>query len=694
MELYILIQCQFADKAVLHKAWQIYQQYQKTMSFIDFLLSKNIINSKQQKLMLSVQSILQNKLLEPKHLANYVTKYLQLRPSVSLYDWLIQQNILQHSPTKLIDSPSTVGRYKIIKKIGQGGMGDVFKAFDPYIKRHVAIKTMHSNRSSQRFLREIEACGKLQHANIVNIFDCGQQQNICYFVMDFIEGQTLCELIKQDLPIEKALILVEKIARALDYAHKMGVIHRDIKAQNILIDKEQQPHIVDFGLVKMENASELTKQNQVIGSVYYMSPEQIDSNWGEVSPRSDIYSLGVVMYQVLGGILPFSGQTQIEVMNRIMNVPPLSLRSIQKNISVEIEKICMKAMSKKIDERYDSAGQFADSIAALRDKPRISKRRMKKERPTTKYLSIALGALIIISVISGFLIKHKIVFPAITYRNANILTKEPYFLTAKDQITIRNVNNSYIYFFARKNGKIFTLDNYFVTPKNKVLQISAKEVTHHEDWLILPSHNKLPLKKIERVMSSFATRGLKTKKMGSYTSQQKIVWRIYGINENFTQTLLGSFSISPEPFAIDFMVRRKGQSMFEPISKIDHVVEGDQLQIRIFAHKKNHHLSMFFKDSKGEVGCIFPTENALQTESFSTYSKNKNMIYIPNKYEGFEFDEHVGKENILLFYQETAIDNQKLIAWLHNLPIPLSRDDQKSLSKLCTDFKTITILHK
>lgn len=695
MELYILSHCRFADKVVLQKAWSFYQQQQMTMPFIDFLLSKNIIDRQQHKLMLSVRSILQNKSIEPKHLAHYIEKYLQLSPSISLHDWLAQQNVIDLSPTEEITTPPQIGRYKIVSKIGEGGMGDVFKAFDPYIKRYVAIKTMHANRSSQRFLREIEACGKLNHPHIVNILDCGQQQQICYFVMDFIEGQTLHDKIASGMTTNETLELIEKIARALGYAHRMGIIHRDIKAKNILIDSEGQPRIVDFGLVKMQNADELTKQNQIVGSVYYMSPEQIDPNLGEILPQTDIYSLGVVMYQALSGVFPFSGHSQIEVLNHIVNTTPPPLSSVNSNINSQVEKVCMKAMAKEIHARYSSGDEFADSIASLRNTPRRNTRSRRQHAPRKRH-TLAIAVVIALVVASLFIVTtstSKISFPTIAYKNVAILKEEPYFLTAKDEITIRNNNHSYMYFFARKNGKIFTLDQYFITPQTKTLQILAKEVTYHEDWLLLSSHHKLSISKIERVVSTFAARGLKTKKINSYTPQQKISWRIYGIGEDFTQTLLGSFSISPEPFIVDLFVRRKRQPLFEPLSKINYVSEGDQLQLRIFAHKKNYHLSIFFKDSKGEVGCLFPEEST-KTQAFSAYSKDQEMIYIPGKYQGFEFDHYAGNEHIIVFFQETPIDNQRILAWLHNISIPLSPQNELSLSKLCSDFKITTITHK
>ncbi|BBM86511.1 serine/threonine protein kinase [Candidatus Uabimicrobium amorphum] len=695
MELYILSHCRFADKALLQKAWNFYQQQQMTMPFIDFLLSKNIIDREQHKLMLSVRSILQNKSLEPKYLAHYVEKYLQLRPQMSLHDWLAKQQVIDHSPTKEITTPPQVGRYKIVSKIGSGGMGDVFKAFDPYIKRYVAIKTMHCNRSSQRFLREIEACGKLNHPHIVNIFDCGQQENICYFVMDFIEGQTLHEKIASGITIEETLSLIEKIARALGYAHRMGIIHRDIKAKNILVDRDGEPRIVDFGLVKMQHVDELTRQNQIVGSIYYMSPEQIDSGLGEISPQTDIYSLGVVMYHALSGMLPFSGNSQVEVMNLIVNSPTPLLSDVKNDIKSQVEKVCRKAMAKEIGNRYGSAEEFAASIANLKSTPRSSRVKRSPHVPAKKQALVAL--LVLVLLMCSFFIftmsTSKITFPTISYKNVAILKEEPYFLTAKDRITIRNHSQSYIYFFARKNGKIFTLDQYFVSPQTQELQILAKEVNYHEDWLLLPSHNKLSIDKIERVISSFASRGIKTKKIGSYTPQQKISWRIYGIGEDFTQTLLGSFSISPEPFLVDFFVRGKQQPLFQPLSKIEYVTEGDQLQLRIFAHKKNDYLSIFFKDSKGEVGYLFPEEGSV-TRPFASYSKNKNMIYIPDKYQGFEFDHHAGKEHIIVFFQETPIDNERIVAWLHNVSIPLSPQNELSLSKLCSDFKIITITHK
>lgn len=262
------------------------------------------------------------------------------------------------------------GQYQIKEKIGQGGMGAVYKVYDASLDRHVALKVVlpsHELSPSQkeRFIREAKAIAKIKHPNIVSVYEIGEKPQ-SYFTMDLVVGQNLSEMIKSErIEISRACNLTAQLASALDAAHNKGIVHRDLKPSNIMIDGDGQALLMDFGLAKLEAEEEqLTRTGDILGTPEYMSPEQIDPNFGEIDGRSDLYSLGVILYEMLTGLPPFSG-TPIRVLWQKLNQraqPPGELNS---DVTKDLEAICLKAMEKNKSDRYQSGAELADALKKI-----------------------------------------------------------------------------------------------------------------------------------------------------------------------------------------------------------------------------------------------------------------------------------------------------------------------------------------
>lgn len=218
----------------------------------------------------------------------------------------------------------TIGRYKIIRELGQGASGIVYLGRDPYIKRYVAIKISQatSERALERFFVEAQFAGQLNHPNMVMIYDVGTQQKLSYITMEYVEGTTLEEYCQKDnlLPVTKVIEIIFGICNAIDYAHRKNIIHRDIKPSNIMLDKNGIPKITDFGIAQMTTG---TSEMGVWGTPGYMSPEQVREEL--IESNSDIFSLGCVLYELLTGEMAFQGKNNFSVMYKITNEEPISV---------------------------------------------------------------------------------------------------------------------------------------------------------------------------------------------------------------------------------------------------------------------------------------------------------------------------------------------------------------------------------
>ena len=281
-------------------------------------------------------------------------------------------------------SRSTVGRYKIIGELGKGSMGLVYKAQDPKINRLVAIKTIRFSDEfdedvisdiKERFFMEAEIAGKLSHPSIVTIHDVGDDQDLTYMAMEFLEGEDLEKYIKKDnlLPVRRVLDIIADIAEALDFAHRADVIHRDIKPANVMLLNNGHVKVTDFGIAKAISSSK-TKTGVILGTPNYMSPEQIMGQ--KIDSKSDIFSLGILFYQLLTGELPFHGENLSGLLYQITQVKHSSPRNYNRKIPKVCEQIIDKALVKDPGKRFRAAGDMAKVIRALADK--IDQLRMKK----------------------------------------------------------------------------------------------------------------------------------------------------------------------------------------------------------------------------------------------------------------------------------------------------------------------------
>ena len=262
------------------------------------------------------------------------------------------------------------GRYEIQAVVGTGGMAVVYRAWDKTEKRTVAIKVLRPEYEQdaefvRRFSREAEAAAKMSHENIVNLLDVGKDNDMRYIVMEYVPGKTLKDLIRERGRIapDTAVRMVIRILAAVDHAHKNGIVHRDIKPQNILVDAKGKVKVADFGIARLKTAQTTRvddKQNSALGSVHYFSPEQAS---GEVADeKSDLYSVGVVLYEMLTGQVPFDGDTAVSVALKHVSEEPRSMRDLAPNISRALDEVVMRALAKDSARRYQTAAEFAGDL--------------------------------------------------------------------------------------------------------------------------------------------------------------------------------------------------------------------------------------------------------------------------------------------------------------------------------------------
>jgi eukaryotic-like serine/threonine-protein kinase len=261
-------------------------------------------------------------------------------------------------------------RYRVLRRIGSGGMADVWLAEDSHLQRQVALKVLHSRFAQdrefvERFKREAEAAAGLQHPNVVSVFDRGEVEGTYYIAMQYLEGRTLKQLIDAGLSPEQAVGLIRQVLEGARFAHRHGVVHRDLKPQNVIVDAEGKATVTDFGIARA-GVSEITQAGAVMGTPHYLSPEAAQGL--EVTAVSDLYSVGVMLYEALAGRVPFEGDSAVAVAMKQVSQAPQRPSSINPAISPALDAVVMRALEKEPGQRFQSADAFIAALdAALRD---------------------------------------------------------------------------------------------------------------------------------------------------------------------------------------------------------------------------------------------------------------------------------------------------------------------------------------
>ncbi len=315
------------------------------------------------------------------------------------------------TPAERLQKGSTIaGRYKIIEELGRGGMGVVYKAEDTKLKRTVALKFLppeltHISEVKERFMREAQAAAALDHPNICTVHEFDEAEEKPFISMAYIEGQSLKKKIESGpLELDEALRIATQVAEGLHEAHKKGVVHRDIKSSNIMVTEQDHAKIMDFGLARVAGGTLVTKEGTTMGTIAYMSPEQARGE--EVNHRTDIWSLGVVLYEMISGQLPFKGEHDQSVMYSILNEEPEPITNLTSDTPMAIEQVVGKALEKNPDERYQHTEELLEDLRSISEgiepegiRARLWKAKLLRRKKAFLYAGIA-GFLVIMTVIA------------------------------------------------------------------------------------------------------------------------------------------------------------------------------------------------------------------------------------------------------------------------------------------------------
>ena len=277
-------------------------------------------------------------------------------------------------------------RYEVVRSIGEGGMANVYLGYDTILDRNVAIKVLRGDLSGdekfvRRFQREALSASSLSHPNIVEMYDVGEDNGIYYIVMEYVEGQTLKQLLKRrgNLTLSETIDIMLQLTDGMAHAHDSYIIHRDLKPQNIMIQDDGQIKITDFGIAMALNSTQLTQTNSVMGSVHYLPPEQATGKGSTI--KSDIYSMGIIFYELLTGSLPFKGENAVEIALKQMKEPLPSLREDNPSIPMSVENVILKATAKNPKNRYSDSRAMHDDLLTVLDDSRINEEKYQYPYP-------------------------------------------------------------------------------------------------------------------------------------------------------------------------------------------------------------------------------------------------------------------------------------------------------------------------
>ena len=270
--------------------------------------------------------------------------------------------------TEVAENTLVDSRYRILRRLGSGGMADVYCAEDNHLGREVALKVLHRRFAQdeefvERFRREASAAAGLQHPNVVGVFDRGKHDGTYYIAMEYLHGRTLKEIVATEAPLDQARVvdLGRQILEAAGFAHRHGVIHRDFKPHNVIVDEDGQAKVTDFGIARA-GASEMTETGSIMGTAQYLSPEQAQGH--AVTAASDLYSIGVMLYEMLAGRLPFEGESAVSVALKHLSEPPPAISQLRPDVHPALESVVMAALAKDPAHRWQSADDFAAGLAA------------------------------------------------------------------------------------------------------------------------------------------------------------------------------------------------------------------------------------------------------------------------------------------------------------------------------------------
>jgi eukaryotic-like serine/threonine-protein kinase len=324
------------------------------------------------------------------------------------------------------------GHFKLLAELGRGGMGVVYKARQKDLDRLVALKMILGNQLAseeqvRRFQVEAQAVARLSHPHIVHIYETGEVHGQQYFAMQYVDGPSLAARLKRGpLPVEEATRCLIPVAHAVAYLHTRGVVHRDLKPANILLDAAGYPYVTDFGLVKLLEAdSHMTHSGVIIGTPSYMAPEQAAGHHAVVGPRSDVYSLGAILYEMLTGRPPFREETPLDTLVQVLEGEPAALRQLNPKVPHELELMCLKCLAKDANERYTTAAELADDLErftrgeAIRARPQSVGQRLARWLRQEPALASHLVVIALCAVISQ--LSYHLFHPATAATHAKVM---------------------------------------------------------------------------------------------------------------------------------------------------------------------------------------------------------------------------------------------------------------------------------